>query len=114
MQMLQQQQAKQNQMQRDPSSMEGNRDRPSSPASGDNAPSPSKRQRIDNAPFNPNQPGAMMANGRGGPGMPPQQMPGGPSTAAAHQMLANGISPGQLQQFPNFVRTPLPADVNFI
>ena len=93
-------------MQRDPSSMEGNRDRPSSPASGENAPSP-KRQRTDSGvPFNPNQAGAMMPNGRPGPGMPPQQMPGGPTAAAAQQMLANGINPGQLQQFQNFVNTP--------
>lgn len=107
MQMLQQ--AKQNQMQRDPSGMEANRDRPSSPASGENAPSPSKRQRIDNAPFNPNQPGGMMPNGRPGQGMPGQPMPGGSNAAAAHQMLtANGINPGQLgpQQFQNFVNSP--------
>jgi hypothetical protein len=109
MQMLQQQ-AKQNQMQRDPSSMDGNRERPASPASGENAPSPSKRQRVDNAPFNPNQPGAMMPNGRPGQGMPGQQMPGGPNaTAAAHQMLAaNGINPGSLgqQQLQQFVNSP--------
>lgn len=116
-QMLQQQQAaaaaaaKQNQMQRDPSSMEGNRDRPSSPASGENAPSPSKRQRMDNAPFNPHQPGGpMMPNGRPAPGMPPQQMPGGPNAATAQQMIANGITPGQLQQFQNFVNTPPATD----
>jgi len=101
MQQMLQQQAKQNQMQRDPSSME-NRDRPSSPASGENAPSP-KRQRTDSGvPFNPNQAGAMMPNGRPAPGMPPQQMPGGPTAATAQQMLANGINPGQLQQFQNF------------
>jgi hypothetical protein len=106
MQQMLQQQAKQNQMQRDPSSMEGNRDRPSSPAAGENAPSP-KRQRTDSGvPFNPNQAGAMMPNGRPAPGMPPQQMPGGPTAAAAQQMLANGINPGQLQQFQNFVNAP--------
>ncbi|KAF5000486.1 hypothetical protein FDECE_11208 [Fusarium decemcellulare] len=106
MQMLQQQ-AKQNQMQRDPSGMDG-RERPSSPASGENAPSPSKRQRIDGAPFNPNQPG-MMPNGRPGQGMPGQQMPGGPNAAAAQQMLtANGINPNTLhpQQLQNFVNAP--------
>ncbi|CAG7556312.1 unnamed protein product [Fusarium equiseti] len=96
------QQAKQNQMQRDPSGMDG-QNRPSSPASGENAPSPSKRQRID-APFNPNQPAGMMANGR--------QMPAGqmaPNTAAAQQMLtANGINPHTLHpaQLANFANAP--------
>ncbi|RSL63982.1 hypothetical protein CEP53_004262 [Fusarium sp. AF-6] len=102
MQMVQQ--AKQNQMQRDPSGMDG-RDRPSSPASGENAPSPSKRQRLEGGPFNPNQPGAMMPNGRPGQGMPGQQMPGGPNVAAAQQMLtANGINPNTLhpQQLQTF------------
>ncbi|KAM0467251.1 hypothetical protein ACHAP7_012135 [Fusarium lateritium] len=102
------QQAKQNQMQRDPSGMDG-QNRPTSPSSGENAPSPSKRQRIDGAPFNPNQPGAMMPNGRPGQGMPGQQMPGGPNTAAAQQMLtANGINPHSLhpQQLQNFANAP--------
>lgn len=109
MQMLQQ--AKQNQMQRDPSGMNVNQDRPSSPASGENAPSPSKRQRVDGGtPFNPNQPG-MMPNGRPGQGMPGQQMAPNPAaaTAAAHQMLqANGINPNTLnaQQLQNFVNAP--------
>lgn len=100
------QQAKQNQMQRDPSGMDPNRDRPSSPASGENAPSPSKRQRVD-APFNPNQAGGMMPNGRPVQGMPGQQMPG--NTAAAQQMLAaSGINPNNLnaQQFQNFANAP--------
>ncbi|KAM0347428.1 hypothetical protein ACHAPU_004949 [Fusarium lateritium] len=102
------QQAKQNQMQRDPSGMDG-QNRPTSPSSGDNAPSPSKRQRIEGAPFNPNQPGAMMPNGRPGQGMPGQQMPGGPNTAAAQQILtANGINPHSLhpQQLQNFANAP--------
>ncbi|KAI9150421.1 Transcriptional activator somA [Paramyrothecium foliicola] len=99
-------QAKQNPMQRDPSGMDANRgDRPSSPASGENAPSPSKRQRIDGAQFNPNQPGAGMPNGRPGQPMQAQQMAGNPNVAAAHQMLsAHGINPSSLnaQQFQNF------------
>ncbi|KAH6605568.1 hypothetical protein Trco_004721 [Trichoderma cornu-damae] len=106
MQMLQ---AKQNQMQRDPSGMDGNRDRPSSPASGENAPSPSKRPRIEGAPFNANQPGAMMPNGRTGPGMPGQQMGVAGNVANAQQVLtANGINPNQLnpQQMQNFANTP--------
>lgn len=50
MQMLQ---GKQNPMQRDPSNMNANQDRPSSPATGgDNAPSPSaKRQRTDGGKY---------------------------------------------------------------
>lgn len=107
MQMLQQ--AKQNQMQRDPSGMNINQDRPSSPASGENAPSPSKRQRTDGPPFNPNQPG-MVQNGRPGQGMPGQQMHMNPNAAAqAHQMLqANGINPNSLNatQLQNFVNAP--------
>jgi hypothetical protein len=98
------QQAKQNQMQRDPSGMDG-QNRPSSPASGENAPSPSKRQRIDGAPFNHNQPAGMMPNGRQ---MPGQQM-NAPNTAAAQQMLtANGINPHSLhpQQLANFASAP--------
>ncbi|KAK6724262.1 unnamed protein product [Fusarium graminearum] len=96
------QQAKQNQMQRDPSGMDG-QNRPSSPASGENAPSP-KRQRIDGAPFNHNQPAGMMPNGR----QMPQQM-NVPNTAAAQQMLtANGINPSSLhpQQLANFASAP--------
>ncbi|TWU71948.1 hypothetical protein ED733_000448 [Metarhizium rileyi] len=100
------QQAKQNQMQRDPSGMDQNRDRPSSPASGENAPSPSKRPRIDGgAPFNPNQPG-MVANGRPAHGMPGQQIPNNPNVVAAHHILTNnGINPSNLtpQQFQHFV-----------
>ncbi|KAK7959574.1 uncharacterized protein PG986_004428 [Apiospora aurea] len=68
--MLQQQ--KQNQMQRDPSDMDGNR-RPASPGSAENAPSPNKRPRLEgNTPFNPQQ-AAMMPNGRPQQGMPGQQ-----------------------------------------
>ncbi|KAL6890389.1 hypothetical protein GGI43DRAFT_387590 [Trichoderma evansii] len=106
MQMLQ---AKQNPMQRDPSGMEANRDRPSSPASGENAPSPSKRQRIDGAPFNANQPGAMINGGRPGQNMPGQQMAVAGNVANAQQVLAaNGINPNQLnpQQMQNFANTP--------
>ncbi|KAG6034918.1 hypothetical protein E4U41_006308 [Claviceps citrina] len=106
------QQAKQNQMQRDPSGLDQNRDRPSSPASGENAPSPSKRPRIDGAPFNPTQPVGMVANGRPGPGMPGQQMQPNPSmaaAAAAHQLLnTNGIDPNSLssQQLHHFINAP--------
>jgi hypothetical protein len=95
MQMLQQQKG---QMQRDPSDMDGSRPRPSSPGSTDNAPSPSKRPRLDGTPFNPGQ-GAMMANGRPvGQGMPGQQVgSGAPTPNQVHRMLVgNGIDPTQL------------------
>ncbi|KAG5999324.1 hypothetical protein E4U43_002134 [Claviceps pusilla] len=114
------QQAKQNQMQRDPSGMDQSRDRPSSPASGDNAPSPSKRPRIDGAPFNPSQPGGMVTNGRPGPGMPGQQMQPNPSmtaATAAHQLLNNhGIDPSRLnpQQLQHFINAPPAAQAKSI
>ncbi|EHK99933.1 putative LisH domain-containing protein [Glarea lozoyensis 74030] len=98
-QMLAQQQ-KANQMQRVPS--DGNNQRPQSPGSAENAPSPSKKPRLDAAAFNPQQ---GMPNGRGQmQGMPQQQVGDtGPSNAiqAAHMQLANGIEPNNLtgQQF---------------
>ncbi|CCC12810.1 unnamed protein product [Sordaria macrospora k-hell] len=70
MQMLQAQKAAQ--MQRDPSDMDGNRVRAASPGSADNAPSPSKRPRLEGAPFNPNA-GVIVQNGRQMQGMPGQQ-----------------------------------------
>ncbi|KAL8390178.1 hypothetical protein RB595_009332 [Gaeumannomyces hyphopodioides] len=78
------------QMQRDPSDMDGNRQRPGSPNSTDNAPSPSKRARLDAGPFNPNQPG-MLPNGRpAGQGMPGQQVGHGPQQMQ-QMLLANGV-----------------------
>jgi hypothetical protein len=104
MQILQQ---KQNPMQRDPSDMDGNRQRPSSPGSTDNAPSPSKRPRLEGAPFNPNQPG-MLPNGRPGQGMPGQQVGTGPVAQAQQMLITNGINPASLtpQQFQNFTNQP--------
>ncbi|KAB5539267.1 SOM1 protein [Coniochaeta sp. 2T2.1] len=103
MHMLQQ---KGGQMQRDPSDMDGNRARPASPGSTENAPSPSKRPRLEGGPFNqPNQ-GVMMPNGRpAGQGMPGQQVGNGPSVSSAQQLLlSHGINPetlnpDQLQAF---------------
>ncbi|RDL38963.1 Uncharacterized protein BP5553_03303 [Venustampulla echinocandica] len=97
-QMLAQQKQNQNQMQRDPSG--GDTQRPQSPGSAENAPSPSKRPRLDGAPFNPQQ----MPNGRGQTqGIPQQVGNTGPSNAiqAAHMQLTNGIEPDNLtaQQF---------------
>lgn len=104
MHMLQQQKA--GQMQRDPSDMDGNRARPASPGSTDNAPSPSKRPRLEGGPFNnPNQGG--MINGRpAGQGMPGQQVGNGPNASAHQLLLSHGIDPGglnpdQLQAFTN-------------
>lgn len=104
MQMLAQQ--KQQQMQRDPSDG-NNQQRPQSPGSAENAPSPSKRPRLDGAAFNPQQ----VPNGRGqGGGMPQQVGDTGPSNAiqAAHMQLTNGIEPNNLtaQQFPNIPGGP--------
>jgi hypothetical protein len=71
-------------MQRGPSDMDGNRGGPASPGSTDNAPSPSKRPRLDGVPaFNPNQ-AAMLQNGRPTQGMQGQQQVGnGPNSARA-------------------------------
>ncbi|KAK8062406.1 hypothetical protein PG997_014503 [Apiospora hydei] len=108
--MLQQQ--KQNQMQRDPSDMDGNR-RPASPGSAENAPSPNKRPRLEgNTPFNPQQ-AAMMPNGRPQQGMPGQQQVSNTSAAQSHAqtaqlLIANNINPTSLtpQQFQNFQNQP--------
>jgi len=104
MQMQLAQQAKANQMQRDPS--EGNgQQRAQSPGSAENAPSPSKRPRLD-GPFN----GQQMPNGRGqSQGMPQQVGETGPSNAiqAAHLQLTNGIEPNlTAQQFQNMPGNP--------
>ncbi|OIW29251.1 hypothetical protein CONLIGDRAFT_577461 [Coniochaeta ligniaria NRRL 30616] len=94
MHMLQQ---KGGQMQRDPSDMDGNRERPASPGSTDNAPSPSKRPRLEGGPFNnPNQ-GVMMPNGRpAGQGMPGQQQ-----LLLSHGINPETLNPDQLQAFTN-------------
>ena len=102
MQMLHQQKAA-GQMQRDPSDMDGNRARPASPGGAENAPSPSKRPRLDGgAPFNPNQT-VMMPNGRPGQGMPGQQQVGnGPDTART-VLLPSDINPFTLN--PDHLQT---------
>ena len=85
-------------MRRDPSDMDVNGQRARTPSSGDNAPSPSKRARIENIPFNGQQ---MMPNGRGPmPGMQGQQMRDAAMNAnQANQLLMNhGIHPGNLTQ----------------
>lgn len=92
------QQAKQNQMQRDPSDPDGNRQRPGSPGSAENAPSPSKRPRLGDSAFNPNQPGMRQVSGM------PGQVGGGNMQQAQqllwqHNINPNGLTPEQLQQF---------------
>lgn len=82
-------------MQRDPSDMDGARARAASPGSAENAPSPSKRPRLDGTPFNPNQ-GVMMPNGRPGQGMPGQQQVGNGPDSARALLLQNGINPTSL------------------
>jgi hypothetical protein len=112
MQMLQQ--AKQNQMQRDPSHMDGAQNRPGSPSGAENAPSPSKRPRLDgNAPFNPQQAGMMPNGQRPQGGMPGQQVGNGPNNTAAaqnahHMLIQHGINPAQLTpaQFQSFQNQP--------
>ncbi|KZF24265.1 hypothetical protein L228DRAFT_266612 [Xylona heveae TC161] len=89
-----QQQMLQQQMQRDNSDLDINgQPRPPSPSSGENAPSPSKRPRLDGTPFNGQ---AMGPNGRG----QPQGMPGQPmnNANAAQLLIQNGINPGTLTQ----------------
>lgn len=72
--LAQQQQAAQKQQFARDSADGANQQRPGSPK-GENAPSPSKRPRLDGAPFtNGQQQPVMMPNGRGMPqGMPDQQ-----------------------------------------
>ncbi|EKG18169.1 cAMP-dependent protein kinase pathway protein [Macrophomina phaseolina MS6] len=98
-QMKSQQQIMQNQqMQRDGSQMDMNQ-RPQSPGSAENAPSPNKRPRLENG-FN----GQQMGPGARSQGMQPQQM-GATSAAQAGQLLmANGIDPNNMtpQQFSAF------------
>jgi hypothetical protein len=96
--------AKQQQMQRDPSNGD-HQQRSGSPGSAENAPSPSKRARLDAAGnFNPQQ----MTNGR--QPMPQQVGDSGPNSTiqAAHMQLANGIEPNNLtaQQFQNMPGGP--------
>ena len=80
-------------MQRDGSDGDINGQRPRTPSSGDNAPSPSKRPRLDGPQFN----GQMMPNGRGPQGMHGPQMMGNPNAAQANTLLMQaGINPSFL------------------
>ncbi|KAJ3575882.1 hypothetical protein NPX13_g3883 [Xylaria arbuscula] len=96
---------KQGQMPRDGANMDGSQNRPASPGSAENAPSPSKRPRMEgSSPFNAH--GANMMNGqRPQQGMPGQQVGDSKAAAIAQQMLlSNGIPRANLtaQQFRDF------------
>ena len=94
-QQLMQQQQQQQQMRRDPSEMDINGQRPRTPSSGDNAPSPSKRARIEG------HPGMTMQNGR------PQQMLD-PANNSPNALLMQSGAPGNMtdQQFMAFSAQP--------
>lgn len=74
-------------MQREHSDMDINGHRPQSPSSADNAPSPSKRPRLEGGPLNGHP---MAPNGRG----QAQGMPGQPNPQAL--MIQNGINPQRM------------------
>ncbi|KAG2419818.1 hypothetical protein HFD88_004614 [Aspergillus terreus] len=84
------------QMQRDQSEMDMNGHRPQSPASAENAPSPSKRPRLEGGPMNGQQ---LAPNGRG----QAQGMPGQPNPQALFMqnggLNPRGMNPAQLQAF---------------
>ncbi|KAI0114463.1 hypothetical protein GGR51DRAFT_446288 [Nemania sp. FL0031] len=104
MQMLQA--SKQNQMQRDGSNMDGNQNRPASPGSAENAPSPSKRPRLEGGgPFNPQHAG-MMNGQRPQQGMPAQQFrdfqaQNNPNQNKSLQAYSHNLQQHQSQQMPN-------------
>lgn len=97
----------QQQMRRDPSDLDINGQRPRTPSTGDNAPSPSKRPRLDGVP---GYSGAqMMPNGRGLPrGLPGQPMMGEHNENTSSLLMQNGINPTNLSgpQFNSFQNQP--------
>ncbi|KAL8828072.1 MAG: hypothetical protein Q9170_006757 [Blastenia crenularia] len=94
---FQKQQQMMQQMRRDPSEMDMNGQRPRTPSSGDNAPSPSKRPRIDG------HPGMMMQNGR------PQQMLDQANNSPNALLMQGGVPPANLTdaQYMAFQQQPL-------
>ena len=95
----------QHQMRRDPSDLDINGQRPRTPSSGDNAPSPSKRPRLD-GPFG--QP--LIPNGRGPQqGLPGQPMMENPQANVTQMLMQNSIEPGSLssQQLAAFQQQSL-------
>lgn len=105
-QMAKNQQMMQQQMQRNGSDIDINGQRPQSPSSAENAPSPSKRPRLEGGQFNGPQmgpngigPNGMGPNGRGQPqGM--QGQPGGhdPARQANALLIQHGINPNVLSE----------------
>lgn len=101
----QQQQMMQQQMQRNGSDIDINGQRAQSPSSAENAPSPSKRPRLENGQFNGQQmgpngmgPNGMGPNGRGQPqGMQGQQVGHNPAAANA-LLMQSGINPNVLSE----------------
>ncbi|MCJ1388741.1 hypothetical protein MMC18_001590 [Xylographa bjoerkii] len=95
-QLMQQQQ----QMERAGSEIDMNGQRPRTPSSGDNAPSPSKRPRLDGPAFNGQQ---MMQNGRVPQGMHPAQRMN-MANQGNNLLVQNGINPSYLTpaQLENF------------
>ncbi|KAL9604259.1 MAG: hypothetical protein Q9219_000657 [cf. Caloplaca sp. 3 TL-2023] len=85
------------QMRRDPSEMDMNGQRPRTPSSGDNAPSPSKRPRIDG------HPGMMMQNGR------PQPMLDQANNSPNAILMQGGVPPANLTdaQYMAFQQQPI-------
>ena len=100
----QHQMMQQHPMRRDPSDLDINGQRPRTPSSGDNAPSPSKRPRLD-GPFGQQ----LIPNGRG----PPQGLQGQPmmenQTGIGQMLMQNSIDPSSLssQQLAAFQQQSL-------
>ena len=98
MQMAKNQQMIQQQMRRNPSDVDINGQRPRTPSSAENAPSPSKRPRLENIP-------PQIMAGRGPPhGFPGQMMDATQAVHANNLLMQGGINPGSLSvdQFAAF------------
>ncbi|CAO1605486.1 hypothetical protein XANCAGTX0491_009003 [Xanthoria calcicola] len=100
MMQMQKQQMMQQQMRRDPSEMEMNGQRPRTPSSGDNAPSPSKRPRIEG------HPAMMMQNGR------PQQMLDQANNSPNALMMQGGAPNMTEAQLMAYQQAPFPQRQN--
>ncbi|KAH0543006.1 hypothetical protein FGG08_002614 [Glutinoglossum americanum] len=101
-QLAQKHQMMQQQMNRgEGAGMDMNGPRPQSPSSAENAPSPSKRPRLEGGQFNGQ---TMVPNGRAQPQMQGQQVNAASAQQAHNLLIANGINPNQLtaSQFNSF------------
>ena len=79
------------QMRRDPSDIDINGQRPRTPSSAENAPSPPKRPRLENVP-------PQMINGRGPSHFPTQMMDVGQAANANSMLMQSGINPNSLSE----------------